>query len=125
MAGPAGVVAPGPVPTGTPNADAAKVWAGRASEPKALGRALARLGVQVTGNRKEGTVSNSGLDGALYLNYTPSGEEIWDNASLNEELWHLVNLMTLKAEWEEQGRPGDFKQFQDARTAEMAFDFRR
>ena len=45
--------------------------------------------------------------------------------SLNEELWHLVNLMTLKAEWEEQGRPGDFKQFQDARTAEMAFDFRR
>ena len=31
--------------------------------------------------------------------------------------------MTLKAEWEEQGRPGDFKQFQDARTAEMAFDF--
>ena len=66
-----------------------------------------------------------GLDGALYLNYTPSGEEMYDNASLNEELWHLVNLMTLKAEWEEQGRPGDFKQFQDARTAGMAFDFRR
>ena len=111
VAGPGGVVAPSPVPTGTPNANAAEVWAGRASEPKALSRALARLGVQVTGNRKEGTVSNSGLDGALYLNCTPSGEEIWDNASLNEELWHLVNLMTLKAEWEDQGSPGDLGSF--------------
>jgi hypothetical protein len=35
---------------------------------------------------KPGTASNSGLDEALYLNYAPSGEEMWDNASLNEEL---------------------------------------
>ena len=44
---------------------------------------------------------------------------MYDNASLNEELWHLVNLLTLKAEWEEAGRPGDFSQFQDARAAEI------
>ena len=44
---------------------------------------------------------------------------MWDNAALNEELWHVTGLMTLRSEWEEQGRPGDFKQFQDARTAEI------
>jgi hypothetical protein len=33
---------------------------------------------------------------------------MWD-ASLNE--MHLVNLMTLKAEWEEQGHPGDLSSF--------------
>ena len=31
----------------------------------------------------------------------------------------MVNLLTLKAEWEEQGRPGDFSQFQDARATEI------
>ena len=44
---------------------------------------------------------------------------MYDNASLNEELWHLANLLTLKAEWEEQGRPGDFNQFQDTRAGEI------
>jgi hypothetical protein len=113
------VVAPGPVPTGAPNADAAKVWAGRALEPKAMGRALARLGIQVGNNPKGGTAATARSDGAIFLNYTPSGEEMYDNASLNEELWHITNLLTLKAEWEEQGRPGDFSQFQDARAAEI------
>ena len=98
VAGPGGVVAPGPVPAGTPNADAAKVWAGRALEPKAMGRALARLGVQVASDPKTATARP---DGALFLNYIPSGEEMWDNATLNEELWHLTGLMTLKSEWEE------------------------
>jgi hypothetical protein len=28
-------------------------------------------------------------------------------------------LLTLKAEWIEQGQPGDFTQFQDARAAEL------
>ena len=105
-------MAPGPVPTGPPNADAAKVWAGRALEPKALGRAFARLSVQVASNPKAATAATARSDAALFLNYVPSGEEMWDNASLNEELWHLVNLLTLKAEWEEQVRPGDFSQFQ-------------
>ena len=115
---------PGPVPAGTPNAPAARVgWSSfRASRAGTRSRPAC---VQVSSDRKTGTASNSGLDGSLFLNYASSGEEMRDNASLNEELWHLVNLMTLKAEWLEQGQPGDFKQFQDARTAKMAFDFRR
>ena len=44
---------------------------------------------------------------------------MWDNATLNEELWHLTGLMTLRSEWEEQGRPGDFNLYENARTAEM------
>ena len=102
------MVEPGVLPAGTPglvkpNSPAALEWVGRALEPKELGRAPARLGVQVTSGRKAGTASNSGLDGALYLNYAPSGEKMWDNASLNE--MHLVNLMTLKAEWEDRVTP--------------------
>ena len=84
-----------------------------------MGRAFARLGVQVASDPKTAIAATVRSDGALFLNYVPSGEEMWDNASLNEELWHLVNLLTLKAEWEEQGRPGDFSQFQDARAAEI------
>ena len=68
-----------------------------------LGRALARLGVQVSSNPQEDNSAQGRGDGALYLNYAPSGEEMWDNATLNEELWHLTGLMILKSEWEEQG----------------------
>ena len=84
-----------------------------------MARALARLGIQVTSNPKKANFAQGAEDGSLTLNYTPSGEEMWDNAALNEELWHLVNLLTLKAEWIEQGQPGDFAQFQDARSAEI------
>ena len=62
-----------------------------------MGGALARLGVQVGSNPKAATAATARSDGALFLNCAPSGEEMWDNASLNEELWHLVNLLTLKA----------------------------
>jgi len=34
--------------------------------------------------------------GALRFNRVTSGDEANDNAALNEELWHLVGLMTLK-----------------------------
>jgi hypothetical protein len=77
------------------------------------------LGIQVSSNPQEDNSAQGRGDGPIFLNYTPSGEEMWDNATLNEELWHVTGLMTLRSEWEEQGRPGDFKQFQDARTAEI------
>jgi hypothetical protein len=56
VAGPPGVVAPGVLPAGTPklakpNSPDALEWVGRALEPKELGRAPARLGVQVTSGR--------------------------------------------------------------------------
>ena len=76
VVGPGSVVAPGAITAGTPNATAAKVWAGRAIEPKALGRALARLGVQVASDPKTATAATARSDGALFLNYTPSGEEM-------------------------------------------------
>lgn len=44
---------------------------------------------------------------------------MWDNATLNEELWHVTGLMTLRSEWEEQGRPGDFNLYENARMTEM------
>ena len=44
---------------------------------------------------------------------------MWDNAALNEELWHVTGLMTLRSEWEAAGRPGDFNQFESTRLAEM------
>ena len=84
-----------------------------------MGRALAQIGVQVTSDPKAGNLAEANPDGSLRLNYTPFGEEMWDNATLNEELWHLVGLMTLRAEWEAAGRPGNFNQFEDARMAEM------
>ena len=98
VVGPGSVVAPGAITAGTPNATAAKVWAGRALEPKALGRALARLGIQFGSNPKAATALTARSDGALFLTYTPTGEEMWDNATLNEESWHLFGLITLRAE---------------------------
>ena len=47
--------------------------------------------------------------GAIFLNHTPSGEE----------MGHVTGLMTLKSEWEEAGRPGDFNLYENARLAEM------
>jgi glycine/D-amino acid oxidase-like deaminating enzyme len=44
---------------------------------------------------------------------------MWDNATLNEELWHVTGLMSLRSEWEEQGRPGDFNLYENARMTEM------
>ena len=74
-----------------------------------MGRALARLGIQVTSNPKSRERSSGPGDGAIFLNYTPSGEE----------LWHVTGLMTLKSEWEEAGRPGDFNIYENARMTEM------
>jgi hypothetical protein len=80
-----------------------------------MGRVLAHLGVQVTSNAKRGNRAESPPSGELRLNYAPSGDEAHDNAALNEELWHLVGLMTLRAEWKAAGRPGNFSQYQNAR----------
>ena len=84
-----------------------------------MGRVLAHLGIQVSGDAKLGNRVSSTPDGSLRLNYAPFWDEAHDNAALNEELWHLVGLMTSRAEWEAAGRPGDFSQFQDARLAGM------
>ena len=125
VAGPGAVVEPGVLPAGptkpvvVPNSPNAQAWVGRAVEPKTLNRALSRLGVQITNDPKKGYFSQGSETGALFLNYAPTGQEMWDNASLNEELWHLVGLMTLRSEWEAAGRPGDFNLYQNTRTAEM------
>ena len=74
---------------GFPNSADAQARVGRSVDPKAMGRALARLGVQVSSHPKADNAATGRSDGALFLTYTPTGEEMWDNATLNEESWHL------------------------------------
>ena len=50
-----------------------QAWVGRSVDPKAIGRASARLGVQVSGNPKADNAATGRSDGALFLNYTPTG----------------------------------------------------